>query len=173
MLSNTIFINNIKEFKFTEEEQILEKRNMKLITDSPLSLKKCFTDELGFSLFKTGNFEPKYNYFKSDEKTLEIRLEVPGNTNCTVNHKVIGDKTIITVLGEKNRDKTPKEEKDNIKDIREFGNFELELPLPVEEYKIVSTEPKEKLKFLNGICIIKYELASEGADVTGKPEEEV
>ena len=173
MLSNTIFINNIKEFKFTEEEQILEKRNMKLITDSPLSLKKCFTDELGFSLFKTGNFEPKYNYFKSDEQTLEIRLEVPGNTNCKVNHKVIGDKTIITVFGEKNRDKTPKDEKDNIKDIREFGNFELELPLPVEEYKIVSTEPKEKLKFLNGICIIKYELASEGAEATGKPEEEV
>ena len=173
MLSSTIFINNIKEFKFTEEEQILEKKNMKLITDSPLSLKKCFTDELGFSLFKTGNFEPKYNYYKSDEQTLEIRLEVPGNTNCKVNHKIMGDKTIITVYGKKNRDITPKDEKDNIKDIREFGNFELELPLPVEEYKIVSTEPKEKLKFVNGICIIKYELASEGIEAEGKPEEEV
>ena len=45
-----------------------------------LILKKCQMDELGFSFFKTGDFEPKYNYYKPDEKTLEIRLEVPGNT---------------------------------------------------------------------------------------------
>ena len=31
--------------------------------------------------------EPKYNYFKPDENTLEIRLEVPGNVNCDVNLK--------------------------------------------------------------------------------------
>ena len=101
-LSNTIFINNIENLNFTDEEEILDKKNIKLITKEPLSLKKCFTDELGFSLFKTGNFEPKYNYFKPDPKTLEIRLEVPGNTNCVVNHKIEGDKTIITVVGDKN-----------------------------------------------------------------------
>ena len=172
-LSNTIFINNIENLNFTDEEEILDKKNIKLITKEPLSLKKCFTDELGFSLFKTGNFEPKYNYFKPDPKTLEIRLEVPGNTKCTVNHKVEGDKTIITVNGDKNRDKTPKDENDNLKDIREFGKFELKIPLPVEQFKISATKPKEDLAFKNGLCIIKYELASDGDEVEGKPEEEV
>ena len=172
-LSNTIFINNIENLNFTDEEEILDKKNIKLITKEPLSLKKCFTDELGFSLFKTGNFEPKYNYFKPDPKTLEIRLEVPGNTNCVVNHKIEGDKTIITVVGDKNRDKTPKDENDNIKDIREFGKFELKIPLPVEQFKITGTTTKEKLQFKNGLCIIKYELASDGDDVEGKPDEEV
>ena len=172
-LSNTIFINNIENLNFTDEEEILDKKNIKLITKEPLSLKKCFTDELGFSLFKTGNFEPKYNYFKPDPKTLEIRLEVPGNTNCVVNHKIEGDKTIITVVGDKNRDKTPKDENDNIKDIREFGKFELKIPLPVEQFKITGTTTKEKLQFKNGLCFIKYELASDGDDVEGKPDEEV
>ena len=128
---------------------------------------------MGFSLFKTGNFEPKYNYFTPDPKTLEIRLEVPGNTKCTVNHKVEGDKTIITVNGNKNRDKIPKDENDNIKDIREFGKFELKIPMPVEQFKISQKKTKEDLVFKNGLCIIKYELASDGDEVEGKPDEEV
>ena len=173
ILSNTIFINNIEKFQFTDEEEILNKKNIKLIINEPLSLKKCFTDELGFSLFKTGNFEPKYNYFQPDEKTLEIRLEAPGNTECVVNHAIEGDKTIITIKGNKKRDKVPEDENDNMKDIREFGKFELKIPLPAEQFKISATKTKENLVFKNGICIIKYELASKGDDVTGKPDEEV
>ena len=141
--------------------------------EKPLSLKKCLTDELGFSLFKTGNFEPKYNYYKPDNNTLEIRLEVPGNTTCSVSHKVIGDKTIITVNGNKNKDKMPEKLKDNIKDVREFGQFELDIPLPVEEFKISQKKPKNELQFTNGICIIQYELAGEGEKAEGKPKEEV
>ena len=172
-LSSTVFINKFEKLQFTDEEEILENKNMKLIINEPLSLKKCFTDELGFSLFKTGNFEPKYNYFKPDENTLEIRLEVPGNTECSVNHDIDGDKTVIEISGNKKRDKDPKNEKDNLKDIREFGNFELKIPLPVEQFKIAATETKEDLVFKNGLCIIKYELASKGNVVKGKPKEEV
>ena len=90
-----------------------------------------------------------------------------------MNHTVEGDKTIITINGNKNRDKSPKDENDNIKDIREFGKFELKIPLPVEQFKISQTKTKEDLVFKNGLCIIKYELASDGDEVEGKPDEEV
>ena len=43
----------------------------------------------------------------------------------------------------------------------------------MEQFKITGTTTKEKLQFKNGLCIIKYELASDGDDVEGKPDEEV
>ena len=65
-LSRIILNNNdIKEFKFNDNETIFkgDVKYIKLEYNKELNLKKCYTDELGFSLFKTGNFEPKYNYF--------------------------------------------------------------------------------------------------------------
>ena len=51
---------------------------------------------MGLASFKTGDFEPKYNYFKPDENTLEIRVEAPGNSDCDdINHTVEGEETII------------------------------------------------------------------------------
>ena len=79
-LSEKILNDNIKDASFNENEKIIEDKIIKLQYEKDLTLKKCFTDELGFSFFKTGDFEPKYNYFKPDENTLEIRLEVPGRT---------------------------------------------------------------------------------------------
>ena len=131
--------------------------------EKELNLKKCYIDELGFSLFKTGNFEPKYNYFKPDENTLEIRLEVPGITTCKVDHNIIGDETIIKVKGEKKKDSKPKELEDNLFNIREFSEFELNIPLKAEDFKISQEKPK-KLIFANGICIIQYELAQKGKE---------
>ena len=165
-LSKIILNNNeIKEFKFTENETILQDKVkfIKLEYDKELNLKKCYTDELGFSLFKTGNFEPKYNYFKPDENTLEIRLEVPGNVKLEVNHEVIGDETIITVTGTKKKDNQPKEPNYNLDNIREFSEFELNIPLKVEDFKIKESKPKEGYpKFVQGVCLIRYELSQKG-----------
>ena len=162
-LSNIILNNSIEEIPFTDNKTILEKKIIKLDLKEPLSLKKCYTDELGFSLFKTGNFEPKYNYFKADKNTLEIRLEIPGNTECNFNHKVVGDDTIITVTGKKIKDKKPENPNDELFNIREFGEFELNIPLKVQDYKINQTKPKEGYpKYVNGICCVQYELASKG-----------
>ena len=119
--------------------------------------------EKGFSFFKADNYEPKYNYFKYNENTLEIRLEVPGITICKVDHNIIGDETIIKVKGEKKKDSKPKELEDNLFNIREFSEFELNIPLKAEDFKISQEKPK-KLIFANGICIIQYELAQKGKD---------
>ena len=118
---------------------------------------------MGFSLFKTGNFEPKYNYFKPDENTLEIRLEVPGNVKLDVNHEVIGGETIIKVTGTKKKDNQPKEPNYNLDNIREFSEFELNIPLKVEDFKIKEKKPNEGYpKFVNGVCLIRYELSQKG-----------
>ena len=136
-----------------------------------LSLKKCSTDELRFSFFKTGNFEPKYNYFKPDEKTLEIRLEVPGNVKCDVNHKIVRDETVISIRGNKNKDSQPKEPNYNLFNIREFSEFEVNIPLKVEEFKISQTRPNEGYpKFVNGVCCIQYELAGKGEEGSAEIE---
>ena len=162
--SRSYLIDNIQEKELKYDEKV-----MKLDFEGDLQLKKCFTDELGFSLFKTGNFEPKFNYFKPDKDTLEIRLEIPGNVKIEVIHKVEGDETIVVVKGTKKRDTQPKNKKDVLHDIREFSDFELYIPLKVEQFKIKAEKPKEGYpKFVNGICLIQYELTSEGAAAEGQ-----
>ena len=164
-LSKAFLIDNIEKNNFNED--ITNDKEMKLDFDEnkELSLKKCFRDELGFSLFKTDKFEPKFNYFKSDKNTLEIRLEIPGNCSCFVSHKVEKDETIITVKGSKKNDKIPEKPEDDLFNTREFSEFELNIPLKVEEFKIIEDKPKEGYpKFINGICLIQYKIASEGKE---------
>ena len=165
LLLNIILNNNIKNASFSDNNKIIEDKKMKLEFKENLNLKKCYTDELRFSFFKAGYFEPKYNYFKPDEKTLEIRLEVPGNVKCEVKHDVIGDETVISIKGNKAKDKQPEKPNYNLFNIREFSQFELNIPLKVEDFKISKPKPNEGYpKFVNGVCIIQYELAgkSEG-----------
>ena len=170
MLSSTILNVNIKNSSFNDNESIIKDKIIKLNFEGELTLKKCYIDELGFSFFKTGNFEPKYNYFKKDENTLEIRLEVPGLANCKVSHNIMGDKTVITIKGEKKKDSKPKELEDNLFNIREFSEFELNIPLKAELFKINQEEPK-KLKFVNGIFCIQYEIAKHNMkEVEASPE---
>ena len=128
-------------------------------------------DELGFSLFKSGEVELKYNYFKPDENTLEIRVELPGNAKCEVYHKIVGDDTIIIITGNKFKDKEPKEPNYNLHNIREFGDYELNIRLKAEDFKINSEKPKEGYpKFKNGICFIQYELAQKSEKATAEVE---
>ena len=162
-LSNTFLDNTIEGDKFNEDEKIIQDKIIKLNSKKELSLKKCYTDELSFSFFKTSKFEPKYNYFKPDPNTLEIRFEIPGNVNIQINHEIVGDETIIKIKGIKHKDKKPEKQKDNLFNIREFGEFELNIPLKVEDFKINNPKPKEGYpKIVNGVCIIQYELASNG-----------
>ena len=171
-LSDIILNGNIENVPFTDNDKIIKDKKIKLEYEKKLKLKKCYIDELGFSLFKTGNFEPKYNYFKLDkENTLEIRLEVPGNVNCDVNHKIIGDKTIITIKGTKKRDNQPKKPNYNLFNIREFSEFELNIPLKAEDLQI--SKIKEGYpKFKNGICIIQCELSTKAEALSATAEDE-
>ena len=161
-LSHTFIKDDISNNQFIEND----KKLIKLDFEGDLSLKKCFTDELGFSFFKTGDFEPKYNYFKPDNKTLEIRIEIPGNKKCNVFHKILGDEIIITIKGQKLKDNTPEKEEDVLFNIREFSEFELDIPLKVQDFDIKQTKPKEGYpKYVNGVCCIQYELADQAEGV--------
>ena len=104
--------------------------------------------------------------FKPDEKTLEIRLEIPGNNTLNVSHEVIGDETIVTIKGTKIKDSQPKEPNYNLFNIREFSEFELNIPLKVEDFKIKEKKPNEGYpKFVNGVCLIRYELSQKSENV--------
>ena len=164
-ISQTILINPYFDGSFIKKQFIVGNKLIKLNFEDDLLLKTIFKDEFGLPVIKADNFVPKYNYFKPDPNTLEIRLEIPGNVKIDVNHKVVGDETIITVKGIKNKDKQPEKLNLNIFNIREFSEFELNIPLKVEEFQINQRGPKEGYpKFKNGICLIQYELAQEGAE---------
>ena len=170
-LSDTILNNNLSEVNFSSNDEIIKNKNIKLNLKDELSLKKCYMDELGFSFFKTGDFEPKYNYFKPNENTLEIRMEIPGNTQCVSNHIVEGEETKIIVTGNKKIDKTPKNFEDNLFNIREFSKFEVIIPLKVEKFKITSPNPKEGYpKIINGVFVVQYELAQKGQEAKAEAE---
>ena len=174
-MAETILKNNIKEISFNSNQDILKNKIIKLkIKEQEIQLKKCYIDELGFSFFKTGDFEPKYNYFKLDEKTLEIRLELPGNCSANVEYSIEKEETRIKVYGTKKHDKDPKNFEDNIFNMREFSNYEVNISLPTDTFRIASTKPKEGYpKIAKGVCIIQYELSEEGekASVTNNEED--
>jgi len=144
LLSKTILKDTILDAKFTDNDKILRDKIIKLEYEKELTLKKCFIDELGFSFFKTGNFEPKYNYFLADETTLEVRLEAPGLSTCKVSHNIVGDETIITIKGVKSKDKKPEDFDKNLFNIREFSDYEINIPIKAEKFKIIQEEPKKK-----------------------------
>lgn len=166
-IAPTILNNKIEEMKWNDEEDMENKKKIRLDLKEEISFKKCIIDELGFSFFKTGNFEPKYNYFKIDPVTLELRLEIPGNAKCRATCYIEKENTVIKVKGVKIKDKVPKEENDNIYNIREFSEFEVLIPLLTEKYKIVGNKPKDKPEHKDGLWKFKFELEKE------KEEEEV
>ena len=167
----TILNNKIGEIKWNDEEDMKNKKKIRLDLKEEISFKKCIIDELGFSFFKTGNFEPKYNYFKSDPNTLELRLEIPGNATCKAFCKVEKENTIIKIEGKKNKDAVPKEENDNIYNLREFSNFEVLIPLITEKYKIVGNKAKGKPEHKDGLWKFKFELEKEEEEKGGSDEE--
>ena len=164
--SKNILKDKIEKKYFNTNEQILEEKVIKLNLKKELILKKCFRDEVGLASFKTGDFEPKYNYFKPDENTLEIRVEAPGNSDCDdINHTVEGEETIIFIKGTKEKDILPEKLQDNLYNSREFSLFELNIPLKIEEFKINQKSTKKKPEFINGVWCIQYELAPKGEKV--------
>ena len=189
ILKNKNIILKLKEKK---KEVIIEEKSGEKIEEKneekkedikeDFILNKNLKDEPGISSFKKGNLSLRYNYFKhEDNKTLEIRIEAPGNIKITeIAHNVIGDETIVTIKGEKKKDSKPKKPEDDLFDIREFGEFELNIPLKVQDFKIIRIKELEKdkkeegkdkgegenaqkkakmVKSINGICCIQFELA--------------
>ena len=129
---------------------------IKLKDEKEIILKKCLTDELGFSNLKANGFEPTYNLFKKDNKII-VRIEAAGNSKLEYEIEFAGEYNIIKLRGEKKRDKEPINEKDNIFNTREYGSFSLEIPLKAEDYLLSNEEPEISNK--KGIIFLEYKLA--------------
>ena len=171
-LSNIFLNNKLDEVPFNDTKNIIKDKKIKLNLKDRILFKKCQVDELGVSLFKTGNFEPKYNYFKPDQNTLEIRLEVPGNTKCDVKYRLEGQYTIINIKGEKKKDKLPESIEENIVNKRDFSKFDLDINLNAKDFQIQKLKEKYPM-FKNGVCIIQYELSSQIDQKTAEPDDEI
>jgi HSP20 family molecular chaperone IbpA len=129
---------------------------IKLIDEKEIILKKCLTDELGFSNLKANGFEPTYNLFKKDYKII-VRVEAPGNCKLESDIEFAGEYNIIKLRGEKKKDKEPKNEKDNLFNTREYGSFSLEIPLKTEDFLLSNDGPQIDIK--KGIVFLEYNLA--------------
>ena len=154
---------------FEDNQEIL-----KLKEEKEIILKKCLTDELGFSNLKANGFEPTYNLYKKNDNLIVLRVEAPGN--CNLDPPTIefaGEYNIIKLKGEKKRDKEPQKVEDNIRDERTFGKFAFDIPLKAEEYLLSNNSPKIVPK--NGVFIIEYELSKKAtsAGYQMKEEEEI
>ena len=174
--SPNFITNKISENNFDSNEEIINNKIMKLNLEKEekINIKECYKNELGMTFFKSNNFIPKYNYFLADNNTLEIRLEAPGNPNFTVSWSIEKEYTIITIKGKKENDVKPKKFDDNIFCNREFGEFELNIPLKTENFQISKNEPKEGYpKLLNGVIIIQYEIGIHGNEVSIKEYEKI
>ena len=161
-ISSKRYLNKKIELSDFNSNEEIKQEKLILLKDKnqEVSLKKCFTDELGYQQFKGSGFEPPYTLFKKDN-ILDLRIEVPGNAKPTLsNPTCIGEYTYIQVKGKKNPDKELKDpDNDSICNTREFGDFNLQIELRTDKYKIKKVLNENKIK--NGILFIKYELENE------------
>ena len=166
-------IKTIKERYIQLSKDIIEKANedktdkecfddtnpelIKLKDEKEIVLKKCLTDELGFSNLKANGFEPAYNLFKKEDKII-LRIEAPGNCELEPSEiEFAGEYNIIKLKGEKKKDKDPVNEDENIFNSREKGKFLIEVPLKTEEYLLSNEEPD--IKERRGVFLMEYKLA--------------
>ena len=160
--------NKIKEIKYSKDPTSIPKDDCSIFTfisnfDKALSIKTKEFNEL--------KFQPKYNYFKPEEdNVLEIRIEAPGKVKINADYKVVGKETIITFKGNKMKDRVPTKISDNLFNIRTFGEFEINIPLKVEDYGIDKLNEGYP-KFENGIYYIQYILAKKGETISVITEE--
>ena len=79
---------------------------------------------------------------------------------------------MIIVKGEKKKDKEPAKPNYNLFNIREFSEFELNIPLKTEDLQITKLKDNYPI-FKNGVCFIQYELFSKTKNQSAVVEEEI
>ena len=168
-----------KQFKLEDiidDNEIMKNKVIKLKKPKTIVLKRCLIDELGFSNLRGNGFEPQFNYYYQEEenkKKIIIRVEAPGNSIISSQIEYSGEYTIIKLVGTKKPDKTPKYKIENIHTSREFGEFNLDIPLKTEDYTIKNAYPTIIDK--KGIIILEYECEDKNQkyDYSGKDDDEV
>ena len=119
---------------------------------------------------KSNGFEPTYNYYKKDD-SLIIRVEGSGNCSIKSNIEYLGEYTIIKLNGIKKKDKEPENYGDNLFTNREFGPYNLDIPLKTEDYLIKTEKPKYACK--NGVLILEFKLDKKKEDKGFEPVDDI
>ncbi len=147
---------------------------IKLEKGNEIILKKCLIDELGFSNFKSNGFEPAYNIFKNKENTkFIVRVEVPGNCTIESDSDQVDQYHILKISGEKIKDKEPEKLEDNIFNMRKYGHYSLEIPIP-------ESDSKKKIDFYHptitkkgGIYFLEYDIQKADGPTQGPPVDDI
>ena len=129
---------------------------IKLNDTKEIILKKCLTDELGFSNLKANGFEPTYNLYKKENKII-VRVEAPGNCDLDSDLEFTGEYNMIKLNGIKKMDNEPLKPEQNIFNSRENGKFSIEIPLKAEEYLLSNEDPE--INYKKGVFLLEYKLA--------------
>ena len=140
-----------EKVEFVENSQSL----IKLTSPKEIKLKKFFIDELGIQNMKVNGFEPTYSYYKTGD-VIVIKIEAPGKCNIESYFQFSGEYVIIKINGNKERDGNSDMENNNICNIREFGNFSLDIPIKQEDFYLKNENPSYKRE--NGIIILTYKI---------------
>jgi len=159
-LQSKIYLDQIiKKEDFLSSKEIMEKKLFSLIKSREIKLKYNLFEDLGLQVLEENYFEPKYSIVKT-EKYFEIKIELPGNIKVDIYRPIyINNITSINIVGHKYRDKDPKEENNNIIDIRNYGKFHLKINLETQDCII---NPNIKYyKFDKGLLILRYEFEKE------------
>ena len=104
---------------------------------------------------RNNGFQPTYNYYKKGESII-VRVEGPGNCAIKSSIDYLGEYTIIKLNGIKKKDIEPENYGDNIFTNREFGPYNLDIPLKTEDYLIKNEYPEIIEK--KGVLILAFQL---------------
>ena len=157
--SKIYFEQIIKKEDFLSTKEIINRKLFSLIKPKEIKIKCNLFEDLGLQVLEENYFEPKYSIVKT-KKDFEIKIELPGNIKVDIYRpKYINNITSINIVGHKYRDKDPKEENNNIIDIRNYGKFHLKINLETQDCII---NPNIKYyKFDKGLLILRYEFEKE------------
>lgn len=173
-LQSTIYLEtNINKEDFLSKDDIIKEKTIKLKDQKQLIFKKYFCQDISMQILEDNYFFPKYTMFKIG-KELKIQIELPGNIKVDIlRPKFIGNKTHIIIMGKKLRDKEPKDIKDNVIDIRNYGNFNMNINFDKRDYNINPDIKSYEIK--DGVLYLIYKIEDENSNekITLTVDEEI
>lgn len=154
---------SILEEPLNKEEDIIIEDNKKIKlnnTNKQIKLKKCLIDEIGFSNFLSNGFEPKYEYYITEDNLI-INLEMPGDYEKTkIKKETEGSFTYINIRGNKVKEEDKNDKKVYSFDKREYGEFHI--TIKIDKITLESSKPEVKKAENNkGITTFIYKIKKE------------
>ena len=156
---------------FVSNDEIIRNKMIKLKKPNSFNIKKylyIFDIELGLNINK--GIKVNYNLYKKDNKLI-LRFEAPGNCSIKSEYYLMGEYTHIIIEGNKRKDKEPSGDNENIISKREYGEFNLDIPIKATDFYIKNSVPSISDK--KGVFIITYELGEKKKNKIIMKEEDI